>query len=166
CCNRWLVQRQTSGQTFHLLSVERFPCEQRVGYVQQLLFVLAENRLRARVVVGNEALDFLIDAKRGVFAVILVLRDLAAREDFFFLLAEGQRAHRAAHAPLTDHAPGEVRGALQIVASAGGDTANRDLFGDPPAKQNRNLVLEILSRVIVFLVDRKLHRQSERHATR
>ena len=62
--------------------------------------------------------------ERRVLAVVLVLRDLAAEEDLLFLLAEGQRPHRAAHAPLADHAARQVGGALEIVAGAGGDAAD------------------------------------------
>ena len=53
--------------------------------------MLEQNVLRPGIVIGDESLDFLIDAQRGVLAVILVLGDLASEEDLLFLLAEGER---------------------------------------------------------------------------
>ena len=75
--------------------------------------------MRALVVVGDEALHFLVDLERRVFAVVLVLRDLAAEEDLLFLLAEGERPHRVAHAPLAHHPARQLGGALEVVAGAG-----------------------------------------------
>ncbi len=154
---RRVVERQAGADAPHLLGVERFARQQRVGHVEQLLLVLAEDRLRARVVVGHEALHFLIDAERRVLAVVLVLRDLAAEEDLLFLLAEGERTHRVAHAPLADHPAGQIGGALEVVAGAGRDAADGDLLGDAAAEQDRDLILEVLARVVVLLVDRQLH---------
>ena len=42
----------------------------------------------------------------------------------------------------------------------------RDLLGDAAAEQDRDLILEVLARVVVLLVDRQLHRQAERHPAR
>src|SRR5262245_32729068 len=128
--------------------------------------MLRQDRLRPRIVVRHEALDFLIDAERRVLAVILVLGDLTAEENLLFFLSKRERAHRTAHAPLTRHPASEIRRALEVVASASSDAANRDLLGDATAEQNRNLIFEILARVIVLLVDRQLHRQTQRHASR
>ena len=98
--------------------------------------MLLQNRERALVVLGDDALHFLVDAERRVLAVVRVLRDLAAEEDLLFLLAEGERAHRVAHAPLADHAAGQLGGALEVVAGAGRDLAEHDLFGDAAAEQD------------------------------
>src|SRR5262245_9460485 len=94
-----LVDRETRGNPLDLLGVERLASEQRIRHIEHALLVLADDRLRARVIVGHEALDLLVDAQRRVLAVVLMLRDLAAEEDLLFLLAERQRPHRRAHAP-------------------------------------------------------------------
>src|SRR5438270_2840494 len=163
---RWLVQRLAGHDAAHLFGVERFVREQRVGHLHQPRLVLHEDLVRAVVRLGDEALHLVVDLQRGVLAVILVLRDLAAEEDLLLLLAEGERSHRVAHAPLAHHAARELRGALEIVAGARGEAIHRDLLGDAAAEQDRDLVVQVIARVIVLLVGRKLLRQSERHAAR
>src|SRR5262249_10082550 len=127
---------------------------------------LLEQRLRALVVHRHEPLDLVVDADRGVFAVVLMLRDLAAEEDLLFLLAEGERPHRVAHAPLAHHLAGELGRALQIVAGASRHAAARQLLGQPAAEQNRDLVVEVVARVVELVAFRQLHRDAERHAAR
>ena len=154
----------TPEKVANLIGVERFSGEQPIGEIHQLLLVLEQDVLRARVVIGHEALDFLIDPERRVFAVVLVLRDLAAEEDLLLLLAEGERAHRVAHAPLAHHAARHLGRALEVVAGAGRQAVHRDLLGDAAAEQNRDLIVEVVARVVVLLVDRELLREAERHA--
>ena len=40
CRGRRVVERQTGRQTLHLLGVERFTREKRIGHVEQVLLVL------------------------------------------------------------------------------------------------------------------------------
>ena len=87
----------------------RAPAARRPCSTQRVACSRVSSAVRALVVVGDEALHFLIDLERRVLAVVLVLRDLAAEEDLLFLLAEGQRPHRVAHAPLADHACAPAR---------------------------------------------------------
>src|SRR6266516_2096101 len=122
------VERQTGGDALDLLGVQHLAGEKRVGHLQQNLFAATEQRARALVVVGDEALHFLIDLEGRVLAVILVLRDLAAEEDLLFLLAEGERPHGVAHAPLAHHPACELGGALEVVAGAGGEAVQRYLL--------------------------------------
>jgi hypothetical protein len=98
--------------------------------------VLRQDFLRTAVGLGDEALDLVIDLERRVLAVVLVLRDLAAEEDLLFLLAEGERAHRIAHAPLAHHLASEIGRTFEIVAGAGRDAAERDLLSDAAAEKN------------------------------
>src|SRR5262245_1651794 len=161
-----LVERQAGGDALHLLGVEHLALEQRLGHLDEDRLVLGEELVRAVIRVGHEALHFLIDLERGVLAVVLVLRDLAAEEDLLFLLSEGERTHRVAHAPLADHPAGELGRALEVVAGAGGEAVHRDLFGDAAAEENRNLIAQIVPRVVVLLVGRQLLREAERHAAR
>ena len=100
--------------------------------------------MRALVIVGDEFLHFLIDLERRVFAVVLVLRDLAAEEDLLFLLTEGQRPHRIAPAPIADHLARQLGGALEVVAGAGGDVAGGDLFSDAASEQDADLIDQIV----------------------
>jgi hypothetical protein len=62
-------------------------------------------------------------------AVVLVLRDLAAEEDLLFLLAERERPI-ASLMPHSQTICARDRWPLEIVAGAGRDAPERDLFGD------------------------------------
>src|SRR3954468_6428349 len=89
----WLggTRRPLPGRRWaDLVGVEHFAREQLLGDLVEGGAVLLDERLGALVVRGHEALDLVIDADRGVLAVVLMLRDLAAEEDLLFLLAEGQ----------------------------------------------------------------------------
>ena len=133
---RQIGERFAAHQLLHLIGVEHFAREQRVGDVEQRLLVRRENLGGAAVGVHDEALHLGVDLERRVFAVVLVLRDLAAEEDLLFLLAEGERAHRVAHAPLAHHLARQIGGALEIVAGAGRDVAGGQLLGDAAAEQD------------------------------
>src|SRR5262245_42976324 len=161
-----LVERQAGGDPLHLLGVEHLTLQERLGHLHENRLVLGEELVRALIRVGDEALHFLIDLERGVFAVILVLGDLAAQEDLLFLLAEGERTHRVAHAPLADHLARHLGRALEVVAGAGREAVHRDLFGNAAAEEDRDLIVQVVARVIVLLVDRQLLRETERHAAR
>ena len=56
--------------------------------------------------------------------------------------------------------------ALEVVAGAGGDAAERDLLGDAAAEQDGELIVQVVARVVVLLVGRQLLREPERHAAR
>src|SRR3989442_5317047 len=90
---------------------------------------------------------------------VLVLREVPAKEARRCLLAEGERSHRLAHAPLAHHAACEIGCALEVVAGARRDAKGGDLFRDTATHQHRDLIVEILLRVMVLLVDRQLLRQ-------
>ena len=129
--------------------------------------MLLQDRERALVVLGDDALHFLVDPDRGLLAVVRVLRDLAAEEDLLFLLAEGQRPDRVAHAPLADHLARQLGGALDVVAGAGGHAARSMISSAmrPPSRMAM-LLVQVVARVVVLLVDRQLLRHAERHAAR
>ena len=44
--------------------------------------------------------------------------------------------------------------------------SDRDLFGDAAAEQDRDLIVQVVARVVVLLVGRQLLREAERHAAR
>ena len=64
-----------------------------------------------------------------------MLCELAAEEDGFLFFAKGGRSELG-HSPLAHHAAGELRRALDVVASAGGDLAEENLLGDASAHQH------------------------------
>src|SRR6185312_14514902 len=85
---RHVFERQAGDNALDLFGVEHLAREQFVGHLDEDGLVLREERECPVVRGGHEALHFLIDPERRVFAVVLVLRDLAAEEDLLFLLAE------------------------------------------------------------------------------
>ncbi len=85
-----------------------------------------------------------------------MLRDFAAQEDGFFLLAKGQRPERA-HAPVADHFAGDLRGAFNVIARARGDVSEEDLLGGPAAHQHDECPFKICLCICMLIVNRKLH---------
>jgi len=68
----------------------------------------------------------------AVFRIVAVLRDFAAEEDCFVFLTVGQRS-QLAHTPFANHIARDVRGAFDVIASAGGDVAEENFFRRTPA---------------------------------
>ena len=79
---------------------------------------------------------FEVDLARRLLAEVAVLCDLAAQENLFFFLAEGERA-QAAHAVFTDHAPRQIGRALNIAACARGHLVEEDFLGHAAAVGRR-----------------------------
>ena len=94
-----------------------------------------------------------------------MLGDLAAQEDLLFPLAEAERT-QLTHAPLADHLAGHVGGAFDVVTGTSCDVMHEDLFRNAATHQDGELRLEIFLVIAVLVVDRKLHRQAQRHAAR
>src|SRR5437667_5290976 len=99
-----------------LLGVQRLALEQRAGERVQLLDVLLEDLPRAGGALDDDPLDLAVDGERGLLAVVLGARDLAAQEDVLLVLAEGERAELVGHTPLADHLAGHLRRLLEVVA--------------------------------------------------
>ena len=72
-----------------------------------------------------------------------MLRDFAAQENRFFLLAEGQRTELA-HAPFANHLARDVGGAFDVVARAGGDVAEENFLGAAAAHQHGERAFQIV----------------------
>src|SRR5207253_589840 len=74
-----------------LLGVEGLALEEGAGQRVQLLDVALDDLLGPRGAVHHDALDLGVDGQRGVLAVVLLARHLAAEEDVLLVLAEGER---------------------------------------------------------------------------
>jgi hypothetical protein len=72
--------------------------------------------------------------QRGLLAVVLGTRHLAAEEDVLLGLAEGERPELVGHAPLADHLARHLGGLLEVVAGAGGLLLQHDLLGGAAAR--------------------------------
>src|SRR5690606_11360814 len=145
-----LGQRQALREPLDLLGVEDLAREQLVGDGQQRCLVRDEQVARPLVVLHDQLLDFLIDADGRVLAVVLRLRELAAEEDLLFTLAERERAHRIAHAPLADHLARQVGDPLEVVAGARRLLARGDFLGNAAAEQDGQLIDQVVARIVVL----------------
>ena len=116
--------------------------------------------------VEDDALDLGVDEDRGLLAVVLLARDLAAQEDVLLALAEGQGAELLGHAPLADHLAGHLGGLLEVVPGAGGLLLEHDLLGRAAAEQDGDAVDEVVARVVVLVVRRELLGQAQRAPAR
>src|SRR5215475_9120474 len=79
--SRGALERRGAQDPGDLLGVERFPLEERAGQRVQLLDVVLQDLLGPRGAVEDDALDLGVDGQRGVLAVVLLARHLAAEED-------------------------------------------------------------------------------------
>src|SRR5262245_34353802 len=91
-CRRRLVDREAADDLPDLVPVEDLAREQLVGQPLEPFAIRLQELQRTLVVLRDDPLDLLVDADRGVLAVVRPLRDLAAEEDLLFLLAERERA--------------------------------------------------------------------------
>ena len=114
----------------------------------------------------HNALDFRIHEPGGFFAVVLVLHPFAADEDFFVLLAHGQRADGLAHAPFADHAPGSPGHTLDVVGCARGVIGKHQLLGHAPAQKHHQRVQQVTAGVAVPILFRQLHGHPQSPAAR
>src|SRR5947209_8605837 len=101
------LERKAVDELLHFRPVQNFALEQRQGNANQRIGAVVDHFARAIVAVAHELLNLLVDADRGRFTEIAVLRDLAAKENLLFLLAERERP-KLAHAPLANHLAREV----------------------------------------------------------
>ena len=102
--------------------------------VSSLSRLSVQDPARGVVRVGEDALDLGVDLLRRLLAVqpaLLRHRDVEEARPLVAVVVD--RAERVAHAELGDHRPRDVGGALQVVLRAGGNLAERDLLGGPPA---------------------------------
>src|SRR5581483_4154383 len=149
-----------------LATVDRLALEERLGHLVEHLEVAAEEELGALVGLEEDAADVGFVRDRGRLRVVDLLREVPAEEDLLLLLAEGHRTELLAHAPLADHLPGEIGGALDVVTGAGRHAAERELLRRAPAEEDGELAEEVLARVGVAVVERHLLREPEGHAAR
>src|SRR5471030_1685217 len=149
----------------HFVAVQDLAHQQRLGDLHHRFRVFLHNGCRGIVAFLHQLLHLLINADGGLFAVVAMLRDLAAQENLLFLLAVAQ-GPELAHAPLANHLASQVGGALDIVARPGGHVVHVLLFGNAPGHEDGQLRLQVILVVGMLVVDGQLHGHAERHAAR
>ena len=79
--------------------------------------------------------NFLVDHLSRVLAELALLVDFLAQERMLLAGAEGDRPQPFAHAPMSDHPPGQLGHLGQIVFRPGGILAEDQLFRGPTAER-------------------------------
>src|SRR5262249_1609218 len=125
---------------FDLVGIEHLALQQCCGDAVHYLLVTAKDVGRGVVSLVNQAPNLHIDLLRRVLAEVTMLIDFASEEDLLFLLAEGDWSERT-HTEFADHATGEIRGLLDVIAGAGGHLSQEDLFGDATPHHHRQPAL-------------------------
>jgi len=74
------------------------------------------------------------------FAHVGGLGHRAAQEHFALVFGVHHRAQGVGHAVARHHVAGNLGGALEVVAGAGGHLVHEHLFGDAAAEQHADLV--------------------------
>src|SRR5207302_2951620 len=147
-------------------AVEHLALEQRLGHLVEDLDVAPQQQLGVLVGLHDDAPHLVVDLHRGRLRIIDALGEVAAEEDLLLLLAEGHGTELLAHAPLADHLVGELGGALDVVAGAGGHVAEHQLLGGTATEEDGQVVDQEGLGVRVAVVERDLLGQPERHAAR
>src|SRR5438552_3725639 len=147
-------------------AIEHLALEQRLGHLVEHLDVAPEQQLSVLVGLHDDPPHLVVDLQRGRLRVVDALGEVAAEEDLLLLLAEGNGTELLAHAPLAHHLVGQLGGALEVVAGAGGHVAEHELRGGAAAEEDREVVDQEGLRVRVAVVERDLLRETERHAAR
>src|SRR5437016_3298284 len=120
---QWLAVHQE----LQLGRVQDFAVEQRLGDAFERPFVAVEDMARGIVGQRHDLANLRIDVNRGVFGIIAMLRNFAAKEDRFLFLSEGERSEFA-HAPVAHHLSGDIRSSLDVVPRTRRDMAKENLF--------------------------------------
>ena len=113
------------------------------GHGVQLGAVGAQQRLAASVGAVDNVLDLLVDALGHGLGIAAAVAHGAADKDLLLAVVEAEGAQLFAHAVDRHHFPGDLRGALDVVAGAGGNIPQAQLFRHPAAQKGHDPVLHI-----------------------
>src|ERR1043165_9415224 len=94
--------------------------------------------------------DLSVYFDRRALGIVGFLGKISAQENLFFFFAECHRSKLFAHAPLADHPARKIRSFLDIVPRAGGYALEHKLLGHAAAKQDDQIIEEILPRVSIL----------------
>ena len=90
--------------------------------------IARENRFRRVIAMRHHPLNFLVDSNGGHFTVVLMLGYFPSEEDLLFLRPERERPHTFTHAPFTDHLPGQLSCALDVIPRSCGRVFEDEFF--------------------------------------
>ena len=156
-----------AGHDFqHLVAVDGFPIHQGLGHGFHFIAAAVQNLARHGILLVENTADFGIHLLHGVLGNILRMRYRTAEKHFALVFAIHHRPHFVGHTIARDHFAGDLGGALKIVGCAGGNAAYKQIFGNAPAKQNRNLIEHLVFIHADAVALRQLPGEAERTAAR
>ena len=153
-------------QKIQLVAGDGLPIQQGARNAVQDLFIILEELAATAVGFFHDALDLGVHQTGRVFAEVFVLHPFSADKDLFTGLADGQRAHSFAHAPLADHLAGHTGDALNVVGRAGGDVVENQFLGHAAAQQDHQVVFQIAAGITVAVFLGQLHGHAQSAAAR
>ena len=149
-----------------LHDVNSFPVEQSLGHGVHFVAVVFDQFTSQSILLINDFAHLHIHLLHGLLRDVGGFGHAAAQEHFAFILCIDHGAERFAHAVFHDHVAGQIGGALEVVARAGGHLLHEHFFGNSATKQHGNLIEHKFFVVAVTVLRRQAHRHAERTATR
>src|SRR2546430_13312833 len=157
----------TVHEVVELVGAEGLLLDQPGDHHGEEAAVLGQELVRPTAGAVDDLVDLAVDQLGRLLGVVLLLLDLAAKEDELVGLAVLQRAELLAHAVLRDHLAGHLGGLLDVVRRAGRDVAAEvELLSGPAAEGRGDVVLELPLRAEVPVLLRERPGDAHRHAAR
>ena len=122
-----------------VMGVHHLALQQSLRHEFQRFEPFGEKAFHAAVTLFDDLCDFLVDGVGNLVTVIPFFAEVSS-EEHLMALAPQHHGPQRAHAVLGNHAARQLSGALKIVAGPSGDVAENQVFGDPSAKQNADVV--------------------------
>src|SRR3954465_3171010 len=133
-------------ERLELLALDGLVLEQQLGEAVELLAVGDQHLARGLVRLLDDAADLVVDLACDLVRVVRRGVELTAEERLRVVVAERPRPELLRHAEAHHHLLGRGRHLLEVVGRAGGDLAEGDLLGRPPAERHRERVRQLGAR--------------------
>ena len=127
-----------------MVAVDGFPFHQRFAHGFHFVAVFAEDFVGNGILLVQNAAHFGIHVLLRFLGNILRTGNAASQEHFALVFRIHHHAHAIAHAVARNHIAGDLRGAFKVVGCAGGNASHKNILGDAPAKQNRQLAQHLV----------------------
>src|SRR5258706_10308859 len=113
----------------------------------------------------DDALSLLVDDLGRRLTIVTGCAGIAHARKWTLPFAERDCSYTLTHTPADDHLACDCGHLLQIVLGSRGDLANCYLFGCPASKSGDYLCQQVLFRVVVAVIERRGHGDTQRLAT-
>src|SRR6266700_1292170 len=114
----------------------------------------------------HDAIDFLVDDAGGSLAVFTRTGRQGSACEWVLAVAKGDGAQALAHTPAGDHLASNTGDALQVVFRSGCDVPDCHFLGGPAAESRDQLRFQVLSGIIVTVIEGRILRHTKGLTTR